>query len=81
MDPCGSSSSLGIEQDVLDPVEPSDPLILLIPLRDLKEGEEEVIEIYEQTEDGNEQMLMELVVGIVKENNEEPEIDVSGNEE
>ncbi|KAM7338245.1 hypothetical protein ACRRTK_001729 [Alexandromys fortis] len=78
----GSCSCLSLEQDFLDAVTPSDTVILLIPMDDMEEGVAQVIEIYEETEDGNEEEeLVEVVVVMEEENDEEAEIDVSGIEE
>lgn len=77
----GSCSCLSLEQDFLNPVKASDTLILLIPVDDMEEGVGQVIEIYEETEDGNEEELLEMLVVMEEENDEEADIDVTENEE
>lgn len=55
MTPYEGCSCLSLEQDFLDPVKSQDEVILLIPLDDLEDGVEEIIEIYEEIGDNDEE--------------------------
>jgi|UPI00001F8472 hypothetical protein len=70
-------SDRSIEGDFLDPVESPEALILLIPVDDLEDDMEEIIEIYEEEEGevGEEELVVEEIL-VEEEEVEEEEVEL-----